>query len=570
MKQQSISIEFDHLERKLKAQIETAASALGERIQTLEAPAFDATNFSAPPNYLPNSHPEYSTMAYGTAATTPATAGDTNRECHNWYRQTSATTTLAATAAAALKRSVSGAEHSLWAANEAVTADIPRWDGVNGTFLLGSSSANYDIACPLPTDFVFPGQTFYVYIEAGLASGSIVQPAGLQFYCGFWDNTAGQRKWIEGGDFTPVLSIFGAPGTRTLEYKILAKTDSGTEILSVAVSTTTAPAALSEENHVRLAFSGAPGFIEYQIYRKDGSVYRKVHTIRNSIDLEFYDMQETAGSIESGYPTASGNRPKAYAITQEFEPSSLSSAAFAVHTLTVSVPSTYDRSVTTNAQQWFRFGVDELMAAASERGIVIRRISVSEGYGGWARSALDLGAASSPTSTAASAPSGGNPTGDPPPGGSGGTQCVALDTLTEILTQEFSGDRVDTVKTIPFSELEKGMSVVCGASALMVKKTHTGTVQKTYLLRTKNGLCLRCTDTHRLVRSRTDTFGTIVRQIEVGSLVLTFAGGCFEQSEIIAKEEILGSCEVKSIWLDAPHLFTANGFVSHNLKPASV
>jgi hypothetical protein len=635
MLQRPAQAQFNDMERRMNALLDEALEPITDRITTLERPSPDSVVYNSSPNYLPNSAPEFSTLAYGTVGTTPTTAGDTNRESYNWYRNTfvevtdlvtTATSTtatsvsnpftaaritgtvnflilgggtdgatltgtltrvsdsqvtlsvaagatltagtmffgddLAATAAFALKRSgtpLAIAQHSLWAANEAVNSDIPTWDGVQGNFLLGSQATNYAVSCPLPTDFVYPGQTYYVSFEASLAASDTDIGSSQQFYCGFWDNSSGQKKWLEGTGFTPTASVYGVAGTRTISYKILARTDSNTEILSTEVVVTTAPATMSESNHVRLSFTGAPGFIYYGIYRKDGTAYRKVGEIRNSIDLQFFDMQESSGSPESGFPTITTATPKAYAITSEFAPGDLSSTQFTLHTMTIVVPSTYNRGLTTNAQQWFRFGLADLISAGNEREIVIRRIMVSEGYGTWTRSPRDMQAASSPTSSAASAPPSGDPTGDPGGGGTGGPACVILDTLIE--TVEPDG----TVKRIPIGDVTTDTYTICGASALKVRKIIDGEVQNVIDFVTDNGLRLTCTESHRLVTSVFDKTGRSARLIQQGDQVLTLDGE-FKLARIVSKVIVPGQKRVRAIKLDKPHLFITNGFVSHNLK----
>lgn len=568
MKQTSFESELRQLELRANRELEEVRKKLEKRIVELERPTPALANYGASPNYLRNSHAEWSTDAYTNSGITPTTAGDLNREAFGWYRQKGVydgtpTTLLTASSTYALKREYTGAQHTLWAANEGADSDIPIWDGENGTFLLGGSTDNYDIACPLPTDFAVPGQRFYVYLEVSLASDTIDKGEGQQFYCGFWDNTTGQEKWLEGSDFTLSGSVFGASGSRTLEYKVLAETDSGTQIISDTLSITTAPATLSELNHVRLSFTGAPGFIYYGVYRKDGSTYRLVQEIRNSNDLAFYDMQESGGAIVDGFPTLSAQRPQAFAITTAFEPGELSSSAFAVHTLTVQVPLTYDASNTTAGNQWFRFGLDSNVGIGSERGIVIRRIAVSEGFGAWTRSPLDLQAASSPTSRPASGPPTGNPTGDPSGAGGGGINCVTLDTQVEAMFERADGEKV---LPITAEDIQAGDYLWSGAISLPVSRVKTGTVQRLFIITTENGKRLECSSSHRIITSSTDRRGKAAKDLEEGQLILTWHDGRFEQSAIKTIAEKWGSFVVKSVTLPSPHLWITNGIVSHNSK----
>lgn len=548
------------LEQKMNRLVDLRFGELDERVTTLESPVFDAVTYVSPPNYLPNSHPEYSTLAFGTAGTSAGTVSDPNRNAYNWYYQTAATTNLSASASPLL---ASG--HSGFAG---LNADAPIWDYVNGTFCLGGDTALYDIACPLPTDFVYPGQRFYIYLEASLSAGAVAKIGDTQVYCEFWDDTAGQEKIIEGSDFTPTIEVFGAPGSRTLKYKILAATDSGTQILSTELTVTNAPATLSAANHVRLFFPGAPGFIYYGIYRKDGSTYRLVQEIKNSIDLQFFDISETAGSPQTGYPSITTHRPRAFAVTDTFTPGELSSVAFTPQTLTIEVPTTYNRSNTANGQQWFRFGLTNLVQSTSgRRGVIIRRISVSEGYGGWSRSPRDMQAASSPTSSAASAPGSGIPVEIPPTGGGGGdATCLTLDMPVEIVIK---GERNTTlVKEITMGEIrdriDRGERVYIslGGYAFPVLKYRIGTVQFIWYIEMVNGAWLTCSDSQSIYYSQ---FGKKSAKIfQEGDLVLTKLG----QSPIVKKEQRIGEKEVMWITIPKPHQFIANGVYVSNRKPS--
>lgn len=540
-----------HLERKLTRDMLDRFDYLQQQIDVLNQTALDQPVYYAPPNYLPNSHPEWSKLAYGTGGTTPSTAGDTNRECYNWYRFTAATTSLSESAANALKRD-HATPHSLWAANEGTNDNIPIWDGVNGTIKLGGDTTLWDVACPLNVEIVSPGQTYFVTMEFQ-TSGA--KSTTQQVYCGFWDNVNGQ--WVQGTAFTPAVSVYGAPGSRTLAYKVHAFTDSGEEILSTEVSASTAPSTLSAENHVRLSFSGAPGFTRFDIYRKDGSNYYRVGSIRNSIDLQFYDAQETGSTVVpvSGYPSVTADAPAAYAISDVFDPNDQSS--FTVHLFRIRVPTTYDRSTVTAGNQWFRFGLTEL---TNSREIIVRRIGVSEGYGGWTRAPEDQTAASPPTSTATSGPEPGYPIPVPPDRGTGGPSCVTLDTEIETLNHLF-----EIIKR-PISQIQKGMYLNCGATALPVKGVKEGKVSSVLHITTDGGYSLKCSHSHKLIRSQMDKVGIAAGSIKKGDKVLVHRDGKFERDVVESVVEIVGETTVKSVRLPSPHLFLTNGFVSHNLK----
>lgn len=533
------------LDQRIRSEIDGLYDQINSRLLPLEAPVGALITYGASPNMLPNSHPEWSTLAYGTPGTTSATAGDTNYEAYTWLYQTAATTDISTNGAPLL---ASGHSDFLF-----LSADAPVWDRVNGAFRLGSVTTQHDISCRLQTDFVYPGQKFYIYFEASIAAGD-TDINDAQFYCGFWDDTAGQEKWIEGTAFTPTLGVFGAEGTRTLAYKILAETDTGQQILSTEITTSIAPATLTTSNHIRLFFSGAPGFIRYVIYRKDGSDYYRVGEIRNSIDLQFFDMVESGDTVvkETGYPSTSTTAPRAYAITNGFSPGETGS--FVIHTATIQVPLNYDRSATGNLQQYFRFGLSQLVGSGDAREVIIRRMMVSEGYGSWSRSPMDLSAASGPSSSATGAPAppggGGTPTG-PPGGGSGGPLCLTLD--TPILTPE--GYR-------PISEIRRGDWVLCG-TAFQVTGMVEGDVQFVWEIECDNGSVVRCSDSHKWIRNVKDKTGQAASRLKVGDTLLN---ADFQPTRIVRKDKMLGQQRVKSIKVGAPNLFIASGLVSHNRK----
>lgn len=542
----------NYIEQRLRSEIESLRTSVNERLAALETPTSTAQNLIASPNYIVNSHPEWSKKAWTTAGVAASTVDDDNRTCYNWYYQTRADNTQDLSASGGIIAD----GHTGFAA---LNAAAPIWDQVNSRFFLGGTSANYDIACPLSKDFVFPGHKYYVYFET-ITTDETVDLQDAEFYCGFWDNTSTQRKWIQGSDFTPTTSVYGTPGSRNLKYKILASTDGGDQILSTELSIANAPATMSQDNHVRLYFTGAPGFILFEIYRYDGITYRKVGTVKNSIDLQFFDMQENAGSLETGWPTISSTRPLAIKTT-----SGLLGAynEYVGHTMVIQVPTTYNRSNTTNNQQWFRFGLTG--AISKNRGLGIRRIMVSEGYGPWVRSQNDLSSPqSSPSAQATFAQlPGGTYGGDVSDGPD--NDCVLLNTLVEVITRNGG---TDVIESIPMSEVQKGMNLVCGTTVAPVLKVREGIVQETYTIYTKRGFEVTCTGNHRLITSRFDRHGTPSKRLKIGDKVMTSENGVLAQDEIEKITLNIGEVTVKTVTLPSPHLFVTNGIISHNKKAA--
>ena len=536
-----------HLERQWRAEIDTLRFNVEQRLVALETPPRAEPTFIASPNYILNSHPEWSKAAWENAGIAASTVSDDNRTLYNWYYQT-----------------ISDSGQDLGSSTELIayghtgfssSGETPIWDQNDARFVIGHESVNYDISVPLSRDFVFPGQRYYVYFETILADID-ADLSGIEVFCGFWDNTSGQRKWIEGSDFTPTVSVYGAGGSRTLTYKILATTDSGEQILSTDLVVTNAPDTLSETNHIRLFFSGAPGFISFQIYRFDGVTHRLVGEVRNSIDLQYFDMQETAGSLATGFPSITTQRPRAYKKTIGLVANQYS---YTSHTLLIQIPTTYNRGNTTNDQQWLRWGITG--PASKRRALGIRRFMVSEGFGPWVRAQGDLTIPlSSPSSTTAFSPGPGVVIGGSP---DDGPYCVTLDTQVDVI-QHING--FDVVNSIPISDIKMGMKVVCGSDILPVQHITDGNVQQTYTVTTRSGLSVTCSPSHRLLRSRFDKSGTAVSLLKVGDYILTAHDGKIDQEVIESIAVTSATTPVRTLSLPSPHLFVTNGIVSHNVK----
>ena len=536
-----------HLERQWRSEIDTLRLSVEERLAALETPARATATLVASPNYILNSHPEWSKDAWENAGVAASTISNDNRTLYNWYYQTIADDTQDLTSSVGL---IADGHTSFSSSGE-----TPIWDQNDARFIIGHESIHYDVSTPLSRDFVFPGQRYYVYFETLLtAQGADLQ--GVEFYCGFWDNTSGQRKWVEGSDFTPTATVFGAGGTRTLTYKVLASTDTGEQILSTEIVVNNAPNTLSETNHIRLFFSGAPGFISFQVYRFDGITYRLVGEVRNSIDLQYFDLQETAGSLATEFPNITTQRPRAYKKTAGLTANSLS---YTPHTLVLQVPTTYNRGNTGNNQQWLRWGITG--AFSKRRALGIRRFMVSEGFGPWVRAQGDLTIPlSSPSSTTAFAPGSGIVIGNTP---DNGPYCVTLDTFVDVITNV---NGFDIVNSKPISDIERGMRLVCGSDVLAVTGVKDGIVQQTYTITTQSGFILTCSPSHRLLRSRFDKSGTAVDVLKIGDYILVSQDGRIDQEPITDIRLNVGETPVRTVSLPAPHLFVTNGIVSHNVK----
>ncbi len=526
-------------------------------------------SFAPIDNIIDNSFPEWSKAAYTGLGVLPADAGDGNLECYNWYRELESETDITHNSANAIKapQTIEPAQHSLWAANEGTNDDIPRWDKVNGWISMGGLTERWDAFLPLPNNLVKPGQTFHFQIEARLASGAL--PSGLQMYAGFYDNTAGQRKYIEGGSFTITGSIFGLQsGSTTVRYQVLARTDSGEEAISNILEFTNAPSVFSQQNHPRISFSGVAGFIEFEIYRQIGTNFVLQFTVRNAIEGTYFDVGNPPQRVVSAFPTITTTKPRAYALSTTFMPGSLNGSDFVRQPLTIFVPTTYNTSVTGPGQQYLRFGFNALAAVAGQ--IQVRKLGLSSGHGVWARSANDNreGVRSMPSTSTSGLPGGsGGVNPDPPPPGGGGYVCVLLDetTVRRYTDNGFEDTNIRNLTDIDY--LDTG-----GAVAGRVRFVKRGYASRLYRITTANGMHLPCTFDHPIITSWADLSGTPAMELKrrfddgIETIVLTKPNDTVEPSRIVKMTEEFGDFAVGMPVMDGSHICITNGILSHNLK----
>lgn len=578
------SFSVDDARREARSLVDEQAARIDTLEQNLsvvqQTAATSTLNFSGIVNALDNSLPEWSKAAYDATGVNPNDAGDANLECKNFFRQLQTDTTLAPATGTALKapKTIEPADHSLWAANEGANADIPRWNKTSAWMELGGLSNRWDLYYPIPNDIIFPGQRFVFQFEALLVDNTPL-PADTQFYAGFYDSTPGQLKYIEGGNFTitddngnnPGVT-FGIPGSTSVDYQILARTDSGQEAISNVLNFPNAPAVFDQNNHPRIRFSGVAGFIEFEIYRKIGSTYVRQFTVRNTIDGTYFDVGNPPEATVSGFPSISTTAPRAYALTTNFVAGTLFGLGFVRNALTILVPPTYNRSLTQAGMQYLRFGLT--LTTALARQVHIRKLGLAMGDGNWARSSNDTRAG------AHSTPSGSAATGSPPTGGGGGDggggdggggvdppppvgggHCILLN----VPVRTSKGD-------VPLGELRTPM-YLDGAGPIFrhLKGIKLGHASRIFHVTTEDGGQLSCTYNEPFITSKADRNGTwaitLKKRLDAGEDVYTLrqTGEFPFVSRIVSIDVEYGDFTVGEPTVEGG-IFIAGGFVLHN-KP---
>jgi hypothetical protein len=503
-------------------------------------------------NFLRNGDLSFSENHYNDAG--PPSGADDEKEAAYFFTHAAGTTLLVEDSAHA----VSSTGHTV--NNPTGTAD-PQWDRVNGALQWGSSKS---IDCPLPRKMAQPSKQMYIGFVARKRTAGIVIPSGLKLGIGFHDNTAGQRKYLEGGQFTLSASVVGTPGaTTSRKYKVVATTDWGETYESNEVTLATAPSDASyitNSVYVRLDWTQVIGVSVYRVYRLTGATYVLAGEIFNGVP-SFNEMNNFL-KTETGYPTTSGTNARAYVairfddLTTEWQG----------YTANVPVPQTYNTSVTTD-KQWLRMTLSSALAAGSEQGIEIDKVYVSWNFGNFSPAPEDAFAKQDVDTSATSGTQGGSGTGgggsDPPPGGGG--RCVweeapvlVIDdfgVMTEISAREVQlhhtivaiGDDGKPLKVEIDQILEGVSSMLC-------------------TLVTENGCLLPCSPDHPVMQDIAEQQRAVL--LRSGDAILTFKPGMerAQLSPLYAWTHLTGEFRVRIFMLRGSHLFVAGGIVSHNVK----
>ena len=411
--------------------------------------AQNTKNYAGGTNYCPNSDLKFSTLA-AESMTPPA---DEDYECWRFFRQIKD---------ADIDLSVSGrlksSGHSAYAANEGADAEIPIWNRTEGAIELGSQegASQYDVAVRLLNNHVNAGESWFVRVQLLAITADLV-PDDLEMYAGIWHETVDGQSWITGGNFTLSYKIIGVKGTRTLRYKVVARTDAGNELHSEILEITDAPDILNENNFVRLFYpdTRTGGFIEFVAYREDSLLYTKIKTVRNNSSFSIDDDAETENSHVpvGGFPASTLTKQTAIAFSNGLDVGAIG-GAYITNDFRIDVPRGYNFGETLDKKQFLRFGFTR--PSAANRQIRLDKIWFSPSYNVWSDSSLDPQV--SPSSAPVDVPLPSNPgTYEPPSGGSGGPTCVLAH--VPVLKINFDKNR----EFVPYANIPRGDVLESGA-----------------------------------------------------------------------------------------------------------
>lgn len=447
----------------------------------------------------------------------------------------------------------------------------PWWSRTPGYAMMGSTRT---IDFPLPSNVGYPGRIFSCMLIAAKRSVNVGVPG--RFYAGIWDNTAGQRDFLNGDGFPIEAEVVGIPATTvSREYLIVLTSDSGKTVKSSTFTVAAAPtdaAFISGQVYVRITWPRFAGYIQADIYRKTAGVY--VLLSRQSVVAQYFDQGDIQQSV-GNYPDTSDTQQKAvvYSPAGVFDsfPVNGVDPAWKQYIITMQIPPTYAQSNTTD-KQWLRIGFDQALTGTdAAHGMLLDMVGLSPTAGSWAHNAEDDKGLQQFIAAPSGSSQGGAGTGGggfvPPDPGGGGVRCIAED--SELMTSGASllASEVEPSKCLLSPERSQFLDV-------SVESVTRSWAERTVIVTSESGHKLRCSPTEPFKRYLGDRTGAPVSAFQVGDSVIVCDGKQEVVSRIATLEDAPG-CWVIMISLHGRRKFfvaksadsAPGGFVLHNVKP---
>lgn len=485
------------------------------------------TNYAGGTNHWPNSDLSYSTDAATVLGTAPGDPGDGNQEAWEHYYAKQGNDVVLDAA-----HTLKAEDHSLFAADEGVNTEKPIWNREIGYVEMGSSIGKdqYDLVVPLRRKLVAPGERWFCLFRIVSLDATPV-PAAVQARVGLWVRNGASEDYATGGDFDLTHQIIGTPGSTSINYRVLARTDSGVEILSNVLNVSNAPDVLSGDDYIKIFHNAGAGFFDFQVFREVGGVFSLIAVVRNSQDLQTNDTGQVRQPA-TGWPSVSGASPVAFAQTRNLRVGSYN-GAFQNNQLLVQIPTTYDQSATDTDGQFLRFGLSA--ATGVDRHLAIDKFWFSTTLNEWAPEKV-LFSDGTPAIPSIS-PTSGNPgtgtgIGEPPDPGSGGGVCILarMPVMVKRRRRMF----------VPFENTYSSDTVPADREKpYLIVRQRLGTVSEYYELITANGITYECNARHRMVIDVEARKFIEAQNVEIGSHLcgLTAQGRRFK-TKVISKRLI--------------------------------
>lgn len=429
------------------------------------------TTYAGGTNFCPNSDFSFSREAW--TVTPPVLAADNNKVLYQVYKQ------------------VPGANIGTELRTDEADAELPFWDLSNGTVNIGTTDvAKYrDIAIKMADVQVFPGSRWY--LRAALATkDDTPMPDGTIFYMGFWaiktDTTQG---WLSGGTIVLSNRRIGAVGTTLTEYMLVGRLDTGYQVKSNTVLVANSPDVLNEINYMELNFTGSAGFTEVQLYRKRGGVTSLIADITNSAQLHHFDQGGSISTVPD-FPVVSITALEAYGEGFPFVAPITTVKSFS--DFTFNLPASFASADI--ASVYVRFGIKAV--AAEARQLLVDTVWAGRTYNNWSPAPTDNPLRNAATTLVTTGvPS--TPTTSEPPAP---FDTCLLDSTDLLLP---NGEWTEIGKVERGTQTESGDSKVINR----IGNIRSSQVSEILVVKFTCGLEIRCTESHRFLRSLEDGTG---------------------------------------------------------------
>lgn len=380
---------------------------------------------------------------------------------------------------------------------------------------------------------------------------------------GIYDNTAGQRRYLEGEPLELTASAKGAPAsTVSRDYFVVAMTNWGETIGTEIVTVANAPADghFSANDYVALSWTRVEGAIGYDVYRKTGSVFKFLKRVYPQ--NEYFDKGATTDRPLTEFPALDFRRPRAFVRSTQhnFTPTTRWQAT----QFNIPVPVDYDIGRTTG-KQWVRIGLSGAFTGIGmHRALQIDLISLDDKRGAFQRCPLDFFAKRNVSVTAGTGQGTTGTGGSDFPGGSSGCPTLDMTIETEVfggreemsvgafynLWEMYGSDRIKIVN-------RKGDAVKV---ALELQAP-----QLIYKLVCESGEWLTGSKTHPVFAGETDDQGKPLQNIRFGDNIQTKSGASVAISCIIQPRK---RTTVKISIIEGEEKgYYSNDIAGHNAKP---
>ena len=309
----------------------------------------------------------------------------------------------------------------------ATTVSNPDYDKTNGWARW--SDASNTMTFPLAYNTIVPSKQYiltFIYKLSGQVGGE--DEVFVDFFGGLWDNSAGQRTFLEGQRPALTGSQQGTTGATSRDYMVLMYMADGSTVSTTTLTIANTNATLSTTNYVSLTWPQEPGVVKTEVYRKTGSTYERLKFPYPA--NTYYDFGPANNTV-GGFPTPTRLRhiAKTQVTSANFRPAS--ALEWRVGRMNIVVPSDYNLGNTTD-KQWLVLGMNAgFSGSGSDHALLVDLVSLDDKFGVFTRCPLDFeakrGVSIAPTSGDQGTSGGGG--GDVPPGGGG--FCPVFDDLID-------------------------------------------------------------------------------------------------------------------------------------------